>query len=110
MPGRSTEEKGREEGEEDEGSGERQVSNEMIQEVIRSSQMLAFEECCQKTKEKGRKDETLNRDGIARRLRLKKKMKAGKKATKWQNNGNQDVLLKKRRKCQMSLWRKTRKR
>ena len=34
LPGRCTEEKGREEGEEDEESGERRVRNEIIEEVI----------------------------------------------------------------------------
>ena len=40
------EEKGREEGEEDEGSGERQVRSEIIEEVIRSPQKMALEEGC----------------------------------------------------------------
>ena len=44
LPGRSTEEKGREEGEEDEGIGERQVRNEVIEVVIRSFQKVAFKE------------------------------------------------------------------
>ena len=35
LPGRSTEEKGREEGEEDEGSEERRVRNEIIKEVTK---------------------------------------------------------------------------
>ena len=38
LPGRSAEEKGRDEGEEGEGSGERQVRNEIIEEVIRRTQ------------------------------------------------------------------------
>ena len=46
LPGRNTEEKGREEGEEVEGSEQRQEKNETIEEVIKSSQRMAFEECC----------------------------------------------------------------
>ena len=34
------------------------------------------------------------KDGIARRLRMKKKRKAGKKATKWQNNGKRSNIWK----------------
>ena len=93
LPGRSTEEKGREEGEEDEGSGERQVRNEITKEVSRSSQMMAFEECCKN--EEGLKGETPYKDGIARRLRMKKKRKTCKKATKWQNNGKRSNTWKK---------------
>ena len=37
LPGRSTEEKGREEGEEDEGSGERRVRNEITEEVLKKN-------------------------------------------------------------------------
>ena len=43
LPGRSTERKGKEEGEEGEGSEQRQVRNEIIEEVVRSSQMMALE-------------------------------------------------------------------
>ena len=44
----------REEGEEDEGSGERQVKNEKMKEVIsRSSQILAFEDCCKNDRKTG---------------------------------------------------------
>ena len=52
LPGRSTGEKGSEEGEEDEGSGGRQKRNEIIKEVMRSSQKMAFEESCEKRKGK----------------------------------------------------------
>ena len=45
-PGRSTEEKGREEGEEGEESEQRQEKNEIRKEVIGSSQKMAFEESC----------------------------------------------------------------
>ena len=45
-PGRGAEEKGWEEGEEDEGSEERRVRSETTEEVIRSSQMMALEESC----------------------------------------------------------------
>ena len=41
-----TEEKGGEEGEADEGSGERLVRNEIMKEVIRGSQKMVFEETC----------------------------------------------------------------
>ena len=43
LPGRSTEEKGREEGEECEGSKQRQKKNEIIEEVIRNSQRMVWE-------------------------------------------------------------------
>ena len=46
----------------------------MIEEGIRSSQRMAFER------------QNLPQRLIARRLRMKKKKKAGNKATKWQNN------------------------
>ena len=46
LPGRSMEEKGREEGEEGEGSEQRQGKHEIIEEVIFSSQRMALEECC----------------------------------------------------------------
>ena len=44
LSGRSTEEKGREEGEEDEGSGERRVRNEIIKEVFEGIQKMAVDE------------------------------------------------------------------
>ena len=92
--GRNTEEKGRAEGEEGEGSGERQVRNEISEEVIGGAQMMALEECCISAK-KGLKGKTPYKDGIARRLRMKKERKAGKKATKWQNNGKRSNNWKK---------------
>ena len=79
-----TEEKGRAEGEEGEGSGE----------VIGGAQMMALEECCISAK-KGLKGKTPYKDGIARRLRMKKERKAGKKVTKWQNNGRRSNNWKK---------------
>ena len=45
-PGRSTKEKGREEGEEGEGIEQRQEKHVIIEKVIRSSQRMASEECC----------------------------------------------------------------
>ena len=96
LPGKSTEEKGRDKEEEGEGSEQRQGKNEIIEGVITSSQRMALEECC---KSERRRTEGQNpyEDGNARRLRLKKKRKAGKKATKWQNNGTSltlDVIRK----------------
>ena len=41
---------------------------------------------------KGLKGKTPYKDGIAHSLRLKKKRKAGKKATKWQNIGKRSTL------------------
>ena len=51
LPGRSTEETGREEGEEDEGSGERQIRHESMKEVNKSSQKMAVEESLREKKE-----------------------------------------------------------
>ena len=48
-----------------------------------------------KRKKKGLKGKTPYKDGIAPRLR-KKKRKAGKKATKWQNNGKRSNIWKKK--------------
>ena len=48
LPGRSTEEKGGAEGEEDEGSGERQMRNEIIEKLTRSSQKMALEKSCKR--------------------------------------------------------------
>ena len=45
-------------------------------------------------KDKGLKGNTEYKDGIARRLRMKKKRKAGKKATKWQNNWKRSNIWK----------------
>ena len=39
------------------------------------------------------KDKTPFKGGIARRLRMKKKKKVGKKATKWQDNGKRSNIL-----------------
>ena len=56
----------------------------MIKEVIRSSQMMAFEECCKNERKKDwERANSPYKAGIARRLRMKKRRKAGKKATKW---------------------------
>ena len=49
---RGAEEKGREEGKEDEGSEERRVRNEIVEEVTRSSQMMALGECCKSAKKR----------------------------------------------------------
>ena len=38
------------------------------------------------------KDNPTYTSGIVRRLRMKKKRKAGKKATKWQNNGKKSNI------------------
>ena len=73
LPGRSTEEKGREEREEDKGSGERRVRNEIIKEVIKGL----------KTKERELEGKTSCKEGIASRVKMKKRRKAGQKATKW---------------------------
>ena len=43
LPGRSTEEKGREEGEEDEGSEEKKVRNEIIKEVVQGIRKMTVE-------------------------------------------------------------------
>ena len=47
LPGRGTEEKGRGEGKEDEGSEEKKVRNEIIEEVIDGSQKMVVEESWQ---------------------------------------------------------------
>ena len=54
---------------------------------------MAFEECCFNARKKGLKGKIPDKDGIAPRLR-KKKRKAGKKATKWQNNGKRSNIWK----------------
>ena len=69
--------------------------HEIVEEVTRSSQMMALGECCKSAKKKGLKGKTLYKDGIARRLSLKKKRKAGKKVTRWQNNGKRSNIWKK---------------
>ena len=46
LPGRSMEEKGREEGEEGKESEDRRFRNEIIKEVIKGIQKMAFEESC----------------------------------------------------------------
>ena len=86
--------KGREKGEKGEGSGRRQGKNETIEEVIRSSQRMALEDGFFYAKEKRLKGKTPYKDGIARRLTMKKKRKAGKKATNWQNNGKRSNIWK----------------
>ena len=70
LPGRCTEEKGREKEEECAKRRQGQAKNEKIEEGIRNSQRMAF-----------------------RRLRMKKKKKKDrKKATKWQNNGERSNI------------------
>ena len=77
--GEAPEKKGREEGEEDEGSGERRVINEIIEEVIKGMQKMASQ--------RPSKDKTPCKAGIARRLEKRRGGTAGKKATRWQNMG-----------------------
>ena len=63
------------------------MRNEIFEEVTRSSQMMALGECCKSAK-KGLKGKTLCKDGIARRLSLKKKKrKADKKVTNGRTMG-----------------------
>ena len=52
LPGRSSEEKGRKEGEEDEGSGERRVRNAIIEEVIKGIHKMAVDESIENEGEK----------------------------------------------------------
>ena len=46
LPGRGTEEKGREEGDENEGSEERRVGNEIIKEVMKGIQKMDVDKRC----------------------------------------------------------------
>ena len=93
LPERNTEEKGRKEGEEDEGSEERRVRNEIIKEVIQGIQKMDVDEGVE-NEGKRMEGKTSCKDGTAPRLRMKRR-KAGKKATKWQNNGKRSKIWKK---------------
>ena len=94
LPGRSMEEEGRGEGEEGKESEDRRVSNEIIKEVIKGIQKMAFEESCKNEGKENWRAKPRTKMGIARRLRLSKKRKAGKKATKWQNHGKRSNTWK----------------
>ena len=55
---------------------------------------MALEECCINERKRTEGQNPIQR-WIARRLSMKKKRKAGKKATKWQNNGKRSNIWKK---------------
>ena len=55
LPGRSTKEKGREEGEEDEGSEERRIRDQIIEEVIAGIQKKAIDEGVKKQSKENRR-------------------------------------------------------
>ena len=85
LPGRSTEEKGREEGEEDEGGEERRI-REIVKEVIAGIQEKVIDEGV-KNKVKRTGGQSLMRSWDCSQIEDEEREETGKKGTKWQRSG-----------------------
>ena len=91
LPERRKEEKGREEGEDDEGREERRFRNEIIKEVIAGIQKKATNEGVE-NKGKDKEGRAPCEAGIGRRLKILMRRKVGKKGTKWQRCGRRSKV------------------
>ena len=87
LPGRSTEEKGREEGEVDEDGEERRIRSQIIQEVVAGIEEKVSVHDGVKEAVQNHQGKVSREAGIAHRLKMKKRRKAGEKGTKWQHRG-----------------------
>ena len=86
MPGRSTKEKGREEGEVHEGGEERRLKDQIVEEVVAGIQEKVVDEGV-KNNVKRLGGQCLVRSWDCSRLKMKKRRNAAKKGIRWQRSG-----------------------
>ena len=99
LPGRNTEEKGRKEGEEDEGSEERRVRNEIIKEVIQGIQKVDVDEGVENEgKRIGRQDLMQRWDGSQVENEEEESWQEGDQmAEQWEEEQHLEEIVERRR-------------
>ena len=87
LPGRSTKEKGREEGEVDEDGEERRIRGQIVQEVVAGIKEKVSVHDGEKNAVKRPVEQSFMRRWTAHRLTMKKKSNAGEKGSRWRHSG-----------------------
>ena len=94
LPGRNTKEKGREEGEPDDGRKERKIRNEITQEVVAS---IKEEASAISRLHKEQSDNIFSKIETARKSKTRKRRKEDQMAVQWDEEQQLEEILERRR-------------